>query len=992
MKKLIQVLATGLIFASAPWSDASAQINSFPHMEDFESFNTCTGSCNSPCTLNNGWTNEQGGGDGGEWITDENGTSSSSTGPSVDYNPGTSTGNYLYYETSSPCYSNVTAYLYSPSVDMTSVGGLNMVFAWHMYGSSQGTLSIDVSADGGATWTQNLWSASGDNGDVWETDTVDLSAYAGSIIIVRFDGLSSTSFTSDMAIDDILFYEPLALDAGIAAVPSPGLPSCNLSNAPVTATFRNYGLNDLVSCDVDWSVNGVAQTGASWTGTLTTGQDSTISLGTYSFVDGDVLKVWTSSPNAGTEVGSGPQNDTLTFSIQSGLSGTYTIGTGGDYTTWNDAAADLAVFGVCGAVIFDVMDGTYNEQMSLGDISGSSSVNTITFRSMNGDPSLVTLTYAATMPADNYVVQLSGADYVTFEDLTLMANGITYSIVVDVNGESHWNTFDGNHIMGDPTTLTTSTNKANIVSFTGSNDNNNRFIDNDIQYGSYGLYWYGINTTSREYGTIIEGNDIHNMYYRGVHLYYHDSVIMNHNDIQLDSAYTGTGYAVYNYYNWGPCEIMGNTVTNYTYGYGMYLSNQVASASNRGYIANNMIYVGRPLSTSTSYGIYHTTVSNYNVVFNSINMESQGTSSRCVYWSGGTNNYMKNNVMANSGPGYGIYYLSGLAQCDYNDYYVPMGTVGYFSANMTTLADWQNSSAFDGNSYDMNPWYLSRWDLHTCGDSVLDGNAEYDPMVMYDIDGQMRDTNGPDIGADEFLGLLNFGFADDSIWTCDGVAATLGGWQPADDATYVWSTNETTSSIQASNAGTYSVLVTTACGNTVADVVVATIPDANADFNVQTSFLTGIFTNASSGTITSTSWDFGDGSSSSDLDPVHVYTTPGTYVVTLTVTGPCGTDTYTDTMVASVVGIDEQLLEGAVEVFPNPNSGNFTVAVELPSSMAVTMDLVNVQGQSVWSQQLGTVNGTVRTNVNMEAEANGIYFLRIVADDHVAVRKVVLEK
>lgn len=43
------------------------------------------------------------------------------------------------------------------------------------------------------------------------------------------------------------------------------------------------------------------------------------------------------------------------------------------------------------------------------------------------------------------------------------------------------------------------------------------------------------------------------------------------------------------------------------------------------------------------------------------------------------------------------------------------------------------------------------------------------------------------------------------------------------------------------------------------------------------------FSTSSSPEITSWSWDFGDGSYGSGMNPVHTYTTPGTYTVKLTV-------------------------------------------------------------------------------------------------------------
>ncbi len=53
------------------------------------------------------------------------------------------------------------------------------------------------------------------------------------------------------------------------------------------------------------------------------------------------------------------------------------------------------------------------------------------------------------------------------------------------------------------------------------------------------------------------------------------------------------------------------------------------------------------------------------------------------------------------------------------------------------------------------------------------------------------------------------------------------------------------------------------------------------------------FTNQSSGQITRVTWNFGDGATSSDLNPIHVFNAPGLYSVTLTVEGPGGTSNVT---------------------------------------------------------------------------------------------------
>ena len=53
------------------------------------------------------------------------------------------------------------------------------------------------------------------------------------------------------------------------------------------------------------------------------------------------------------------------------------------------------------------------------------------------------------------------------------------------------------------------------------------------------------------------------------------------------------------------------------------------------------------------------------------------------------------------------------------------------------------------------------------------------------------------------------------------------------------------------------------------------------------------FTDESTGTITAWNWNFGDGSSSNEQNPYHIYNKLGNYTVTLSVTGPQGSDTET---------------------------------------------------------------------------------------------------
>ena len=81
--------------------------------------------------------------------------------------------------------------------------------------------------------------------------------------------------------------------------------------------------------------------------------------------------------------------------------------------------------------------------------------------------------------------------------------------------------------------------------------------------------------------------------------------------------------------------------------------------------------------------------------------------------------------------------------------------------------------------------------------------------------------------------------------------------------------------------------------------ITATYPTPTADFEgTPTSGdipLSVAFTDLSIDSVNTWLWDFGDGDTSGDQNPSHDYITPGDFSVTLTVTGPGGSDTLTKT-------------------------------------------------------------------------------------------------
>ena len=136
-----------------------------------------------------------------DWTFRTGATGSSNTGPS-----GASDGSYyIYTETSG--FNGLTANVESGCVDLAGWTLPGLVFDYHMYGATMGTLDVNISTDGGLTWT-NIWTMTGDQGNQWNLGFADLSSYSG-VVNLQFSALTGTSFTSDMALDKVRFTELL---------------------------------------------------------------------------------------------------------------------------------------------------------------------------------------------------------------------------------------------------------------------------------------------------------------------------------------------------------------------------------------------------------------------------------------------------------------------------------------------------------------------------------------------------------------------------------------------------------------------------------------------------------------------------------------------------------------------------------------------------------------------------------------------------------------
>ena len=197
-------------------------INSFPYTEGFE--NSVGDWVQTTAPAN---------GDTGNWTRDANGTPSNNTGP----RRAPEGLFYLFTEASNTAGSNVgnngQATLTSPCFDLTTQTSAFFHFTYHMYGFNTGSLTVQISDDAGASWSQvfgNTGQQQTGSDASWITENIDLTAYLGSTVNIRIIGNTGNGFRSDIAIDNV----------GVAPTPV----YCPSSSSPLD--MFNDGISEVI--------------------------------------------------------------------------------------------------------------------------------------------------------------------------------------------------------------------------------------------------------------------------------------------------------------------------------------------------------------------------------------------------------------------------------------------------------------------------------------------------------------------------------------------------------------------------------------------------------------------------------------------------------------------------------------------------------------------------------------------------------------------------
>lgn len=564
-----------------------------------------------------------------------------------------------------------------------------------------------------------------------QTATFDGMAWdVGSVVPQDINGLSRGAIRDPGAIE-------------FTGLPCSGLSGVSIASVmPTTSTFVWSTTGPV---DVEWGPEGFQQ----GTGT---GSSMSASGGT-AFITGltpntcyDVyLKQTCTSGIQGAPPVLGPYS-ICTPCLTGGLTaGTYTIG--GPAGPSNFATVDTVIdilngCGIQGPVVFTVMPGVYNLSKSLGFVSGSSAVNTITF---DGSASLAD----SIVGTGDAVFDLDGARYLHFDGLS----------VINTTGRGFWLHNDADSISIENCMIylnetgSSSANAGIVASASATSLTSGAGVDalsalgNTIVGGYYGIVSYGNGTTAKVQDVHMEDNNLLNQYYYGIYTYYNDNISIRNN--QVTGLRNTSSYGVYSIYS--DNFAIENNLINDAKTYGVYLSQAnsglSAAPAQRSTFVNNMIAV-------QGSGAYFTTVSYLDVFHNNI----EGSYGYRQFTP--TDMEVRNNIFVALS---NYAFESGTAVTspsvlDYNIYHKKGGTtlIKDGTPTYTNLAAWKAAvGGLNVYSLEGDPLFKSPTDLHVLGTLANDA-GDNSVGVLTDFDGQTRPMAGStavDMGADEYTPL-----------------------------------------------------------------------------------------------------------------------------------------------------------------------------------------------------------------------------------------------
>lgn len=263
-----------------------------------------------------------------------------------------------------------------------------------------------------------------------------------------------------------------------------------------------------------------------------------------------------------------------------------------------------------------------------------------------------------------------------------------------------------------------------------------------------------------------------------------------------------------------------------------------------------------------------------------------------------------------------------------------------------------------------------------CGDDTVEYDIVVTPKPIVDFDSDTREVC---VGETVYFEDLSSNNPTSWAWTFDG----------GDPAT----SDEQNPAVVYNTPGRYRVVLqaTNQFGTNESEIdeYITVFDDPVAKFTTKDGVITAEFVNESEqyGIF---HWEFGDGETSDEFEPVHRYKYPGKYTITLTVTNACGVDVYEYEFLARYNGID--MIDIPIPPSPNPTDGRVRVRHSGDASPTISVLIGGLNGQVEEVYQGDFTTGVLDQMLDLSHLNEGTYMMFFKTNDEVRMTKVVIQK
>ncbi|MCF8371324.1 MAG: T9SS type A sorting domain-containing protein [Bacteroidales bacterium] len=214
---------------------------------------------------------------------------------------------------------------------------------------------------------------------------------------------------------------------------------------------------------------------------------------------------------------------------------------------------------------------------------------------------------------------------------------------------------------------------------------------------------------------------------------------------------------------------------------------------------------------------------------------------------------------------------------------------------------------------------------------------------------------------------INLDIGNDTTF-CEGDVLILDAQHPG--ASYLWSTSQTSQTIEALQTGLYALTVSHYCGNLTDEINVTVNPSPIINFGADTLLIIGGQPIVLNPNATGTSYLWSDGTSGATATaPV-----PNTYSVTIT--NEYGCTGMGSVKVMYQIGIEESSIEDQITLYPNPVQHKLFISTG--DLRTEEIRIYNSIGSLI--SQIKNAEGTIEVNTSNFSE--GIYFVKIRTKDN----------